>query len=96
MAPSVRITWEQRNAKRTCQTRLGGYLGCTLTMAIVPHSQALVLYNSMLHEFDVAPILRPSVLIDEAVLGLIATFIGCGLAGGMIAGFYNWGLHKTV
>ena len=72
------------------------YLGCMLTMAIVPHSQGLVLYNSMLHGFDVAPILRPSVPVGETVLGLVATFIGGGLAGGMIAGFYNWGLRKRV
>lgn len=72
------------------------YLGCMLTMAIVPNSQALVLYNSMLHGFDVAPILRPSVPIGEAVLGLIASFIGGGLAGSMIAGFYNWGLPKPA
>ncbi len=72
------------------------YLGCMLTMAIVPHSQALVLYNSMLHGFDVTPILRPSVPIGESVLGLIATFIGGGLAGCMIAGFYNWGLRRPA
>ena len=27
-------------------------------------------------------------------MGLITTFIGGGLAGGMIAGFYNCGLRK--
>ena len=72
------------------------YLGCMLTMALVPHSQVLVLSNSMLHGFDVAPILRTSVPIGEAVLGLIATFIGGGLAGSVIAGFYNLGLRKPA
>ncbi len=72
------------------------YLGCMLTMAILPHSQVLVLSNSMLHGFDVAPILRSSVPVGEVALGLIATLIGGGLAGSMIAGFYNLGLRKPV
>ncbi len=72
------------------------YLGCMLTMAIVPHSQVLVLSNSMLHGFDVTSILRTSVPIGEVALGLVATFIGGALAGGMIAGFYNCGLRKPV
>lgn len=72
------------------------YLACMLTMAIVPHAQALVLYNSMLHGFDVTPILRTSVPIGEAALGLIATFIGGGLACSLIAGFHNLGLRKPA
>ena len=71
-------------------------LACMLTMAIVPHAQALVLYNSMLHGFDITPILRSSVPIGEAALGMIATFIGGGLAGSLIAGFYNLGLRKPA
>lgn len=50
----------------------------------------------MLHGFDVAPILRPSVPIGEAALGLIATFIGGGLAGSVIAGFYNYRLRRPA
>lgn len=71
------------------------YLGCMLMMAIVPHSQVLILSNSMLHGFDVAPVLRTNVPVGEAALGLFATLIGGGLAGSLVAGFYNLGLRKN-
>ncbi len=71
------------------------YLGCMLTMAIVPREKAVVFFNSPLHGFNIEPILRTSVPAGEIVLGLIMTFILGGLAGVLIAGFYNLGLRKS-
>jgi hypothetical protein len=65
------------------------YLGCMLTMAIVPREKAVVLFNSLLHGFNVDPILRTGVPAAEVVLGLISTFILGWIAGLLIAGIYN-------
>lgn len=71
------------------------YLGCMFTMAIVPHEKAVVFFNSLLHGFNIEPILRTGVPANEVALGLIITFVlGC-LAGLTIAAFYNLGLRKS-
>lgn len=67
------------------------YLGCMLTMATVPHEQAVVFFNSLLHGVDVGPVLRESVPAGEIVLGLISTFALGWLGGALLAGFYNLG-----
>ena len=67
------------------------YLGCMLTMATVPHDQAVIFFNSLLHGLDVEPILRGAVPANEVCLGLISTFVLGWLAGAAIAGFYNLG-----
>ena len=69
------------------------YLGCMLTMATVPREKAVVFFNSLLHGFNVEPILKTSVPVGQIVLGLITTFILGWFAGVLIAGFYNIGLR---
>ena len=69
------------------------YLGCMLTMATVPREKAVVLFNSLLHGFNVESILKTSVPAGEVVLGLITTFILGWIAGVLVAGFYNLGLR---
>lgn len=71
------------------------YLGCMLTMAIVPREQLVVLFNSLLHGFNADPILKTGVPVGEVVLGLIGTFILGWIAGVLIAGIYNLGLRKS-
>ena len=51
------------------------YLGCMFTMAIVPREKAVVFFNSLLHGFNIEPILRTGVPAGEVALGLISTFI---------------------
>jgi len=71
------------------------YLGCMLTMVAVPREKAVVFFNSLLHGFDVEPILRTDVPVGVVALGLISTFILCWFAGVFIAAFYNLGLRKS-
>lgn len=65
------------------------YLGCMLTMATVPHDKAVVFFNSLLHGLDVGPILKTSVPVSQAALGLVTIFILCWFAGVLVAGIYN-------
>jgi hypothetical protein len=67
------------------------YLGCMLTMATVPHEQAVLFFNSLLHGIDVEPILRERVSLLEVCLGLASTFVLGWLAGALLAGIYNLG-----
>jgi len=67
------------------------YIGCMITMATVPRDQAVIFFNSLLHGIDVDPILRQSVPIGEAVIGVVTTFALGWIAGLLIAHFYNWG-----
>lgn len=69
------------------------YLGCILTMATVPHEQAVIFFNSLLHGLDVEPILKTSVPVGDVALGLVTTFILGWFAGVLIAGFYNLSLR---
>jgi len=68
------------------------YFGCMLTMAIVPREKAVVLFNGLLHGFNVDPILKTSVPISQVALGLVTTFILGWFAGVLIAGLYNLSL----
>ncbi|MFH1299742.1 MAG: DUF5676 family membrane protein [Planctomycetota bacterium] len=71
------------------------YLGCMLTMAIVPREKVVVLFNGLLHGFNVDPILKTGVPVGEVVLGLISTFILGWIAGVFIGGIYNLGVRKS-
>lgn len=68
------------------------YLGCVITMATVSREKAVVFFNSLLHGLNVEPILKPSIPLSEAMLGLATTFILGWFAGVLIGGFYNLGL----
>ena len=69
------------------------YLGCMLTMAIVPRESAVIFFNSLLHGLDVGPILRTSVPPAQVALGLATTCILSWFAGVLIAGIYNLSLR---
>ena len=71
------------------------YLGCMLTMATVPRSQVIVFFNSLLHGFDIAPILRESVPPIEVILGIVGTFVLGWIAGAVVALCYNIGSVTT-
>jgi hypothetical protein len=71
------------------------YLGCMLTMATLSHDRAVVFFNSLLHGLDVGPILKASVPVSHAALGLVTFFILCWFAGALIAGIYNLGVRVT-
>lgn len=65
------------------------YLGCMLLMITVGHDGTVRVFNSLLHGLDVTSIVRLSVPLWEAVLGIIGTFILAWLIGACIAGIYN-------
>ncbi|QGQ24770.1 hypothetical protein F1728_19690 [Gimesia benthica] len=74
-------------------TGLVFYLGCMLMMATVPHDKVVIVFNSLLHDLGVGPILRISVPISQVSLGLVTTtFILGWFAGVLIAGIYNLSL----
>ena len=65
------------------------YLGCMLVMATVGHDDSIKFFNSLLHGLDVSSIMRTSVPLWEAGMGIIQIFILGWLTGACIAGFYN-------
>ena len=69
------------------------YLGCMVTMATLSHDKAVTFFNSLLPGLDVAPILRTSVPVSEAALGLVTIFVLCWIAGALIAWMYNLGVR---
>jgi 2TM family of unknown function (DUF5676) len=77
-------------------TGVAFYLGCRIMMSAIPRAGIVIFFNSLLHGFDVAPILRTSVPPLEVLLGLVSTFVLGWLAGAMVAAFYNWGAGKSL
>lgn len=65
------------------------YLGCMLVMATAGHDNSIKFFNSLLHGLDVSTIMRTSVPLWEAGIGIIQIFILGWLTGACIAGFYN-------
>ena len=65
------------------------YLGCMLVMATVGHDDSIKFFNSLLHGLDVSSVMRASVPLWEAGMGIIQIFILGWLTGACIAGFYN-------
>ncbi|MEO7489425.1 MAG: DUF5676 family membrane protein [Ferruginibacter sp.] len=65
------------------------YLGCMLVMVTVGHSGAVKFFNSLLHGLDVSSIIRKSVPLWEAGVGIVETFILSWLVGVCVAGIYN-------
>ena len=72
------------------------YLGCMLVMATVGHNGAVQFFNSLLHGLDVSSIIRKSVPIWEAGVGIVETFILGWLVGACIAGIYNVTFYKNL
>ncbi len=70
------------------------YLGCVLIMLTVPHEAVTWFFNSLLHGWDVAPIMRWDIPWWEAIIGVLETFVlGC-LVGAMFAVLYNAGTRR--
>jgi hypothetical protein len=105
-APSAIHNSDAKSASRIAflsATRLGTafgmtgvifYLGCIITMSTVSQEKSILFFNSLLHGFDVAPILRTNVPASEACLGIASTFVLGWFAGALIACFYNWSLRR--
>ena len=65
------------------------YLGCMLTMATVSHDKSVVFFNNPLHGLDAGPILKTSIPVSQAALGLATIFVLGWFTGVLIAGIYN-------
>lgn len=72
------------------------YLGCMLVMVTVGHSGAVKFFNSLLHGLDVSSIIRKSVPLWEAAVGIVETFILTWLVGVCVAGIYNVVFYKSL
>lgn len=67
------------------------YAGCMILMLTLGHDGTVTFFNSILHGFDTAPIVRMEVPLWEACLGVVETFILGWLTGALIAAVYNLG-----
>jgi hypothetical protein len=65
------------------------YVGCALTMRVLPEKTLIRFFNALLHGLDVSSIVRHDVPLSEAVIGAVAWFIIGGVLGGVFAGVYN-------
>jgi hypothetical protein len=72
------------------------YLGCMLLMILMGHDGTVKFFNSILHGIDVSLIVRMSVPLWEALMGIIEVFIIGWLVGACIAGIYNAGIKGKV
>lgn len=70
------------------------YVGCVFVMLTVPHDAVVAFFNSLLHGWDVEPIMRWNMPWWEAVVGALETFILGWLIGALIAAIYNIGARK--
>lgn len=70
------------------------YLGCVFVMLTVPHEAVIRFFNSLLHGWDVTPMMRWDMPWREAVIGVLETFILGWLVGAVFAVFYNLGTSK--
>lgn len=65
------------------------YLGCVFVMLTVPQPAVVAFFNSILHGWDVQPIMRWDMPWWEAVVGVVEIFILGWLIGAVIAVLYN-------
>ncbi len=65
------------------------YVGCVFVMLTVPKEAVVRFFNSIMHGWDVEPIMRWDMPWWEAVAGTIEVFILGWLVGAVIAVFYN-------
>lgn len=70
------------------------YAGCVFVMLTVPRDAVVAFFNSLLHGWDVEPIMRWSMPWWEAVIGTLETFILGWLIGALVAAIYNIGARK--
>lgn len=72
------------------------YLACVIFMAVTPHETVVWLANCMMHGLDSSSIMRDSVPMADAAVGIVTTFVSGWLFGGMFACLHNLGLAKKV
>lgn len=65
------------------------YLGCVFVMLTVPHEAVVRFFNSIMHGWNVEPIMRWDMPWWEAATGTLEIFILGWLAGALIATLYN-------
>lgn len=65
------------------------YVGCVFVMLTVPHDAVVAFFNSIMHGWDVEPIMRWDMPWWEAIFGVIEIFILGWLVGAVVAVFYN-------
>jgi hypothetical protein len=65
------------------------YLGCAFVMLTVPPPAVVAFFNSMMHGWDVEPIMRWDMPWWEALVGVVEVFILGWLVGAVIAVLYN-------
>ncbi len=71
------------------------YFGCILLMLTVGRDGTILFFNNLLHGLDTTSIIRMNVPIQEAIIGLVQTFVLGWLVGASIAGIYNYSMRKS-
>lgn len=72
------------------------YLGCVLVMLTVPKDAVVRFFNSIMHGWDVEPIMRWDMPWWEAAVGVLEIFVLGWLFGAVVAAFYNISLARSV
>ena len=71
------------------------YIGCIILMITVGRDGTIAFFNNLLHGLDTTSIIRMGIPVEEAILGMLQTFILGWLIGTSIAGIYNFSLEKN-
>jgi uncharacterized protein DUF5676 len=70
------------------------YFGCVFVMLTVPKEAVVRFFNSIMHGWNVEPIMRWDMPWWEAVIGVIEITILGWLIGSLVAVLYNLGTRK--
>lgn len=70
------------------------YLGCILLMLTVGKDGTVQFFNNLIHGLDTSSIIRMNVPVQEALIGIVQTFVLGWLVGACIAGIYNFSMSK--
>ena len=65
------------------------YVGCVFVMLTVPQDAVVTFFNSIMHGWDVEPIMRWDMPWWEALIGVVEIFILGWLVGALVAMLYN-------
>ena len=65
------------------------YVGCVFVMLTVPQDAVVAFFNSIMHGWDVEPIMRWDMPWWEALIGVLEIFILGWLVGALVAVLYN-------
>ncbi|MCC6906648.1 MAG: hypothetical protein IT430_01790 [Phycisphaerales bacterium] len=65
------------------------YIGCVFVMLTSPHDAVVRFFNSILHGWNVEPIMRWDMPWWEAAIGVVEITILGWLFGAMVAALYN-------